>query len=593
MKTSLQALLLASLTLLSACASSELDGLDRAELATHVDDWRDEVIYQLLVDRFANGDPSNDFRVQTSALARYHGGDWQGVIDKLDYLEALGVTALWISPIVRNVDTDANVDGYHGYWAQDLTRLNPHFGDLASLRALVRACHARGMKVIVDIVTNHMGQLFYYDINLNGAPDENVYGSGGTSPVTRVTEYDPDYDARGIQSSTSLGEAGRAPIVFLNLPEIFRVPPMPEIFQRPEAYNRRGRILDYDVADQVLYGDFPGGLKDVNTENPEVREAMIAAYTDWVLKTDIDGFRIDTLKHVEYGFWESFAPEVRRRLAERGKEKFLLFGEAFDGDDALIGSYTLPGRLDSVFYFSQKFQVFDDVFARGQPTRKIETLFSMRDAHFGTSAQPQGIGLAPRDALVNFIDNHDLPRFLFNRPDPRGPEALRAALAFLLLEEGIPCIYYGTEQEYAGGNDPSNRENLALSGYATTGETFRWIARLNRIRRDYVALRRGGFDIRWSTDRTGDAADAGIIAFERKTSGGDYALVVINAQGDHISETAAFSSGGGAMQTTRAEGERLVDLLTDEVHTVGADGALTVRVHPYGTVILVPEGQRL
>src|SRR5205085_1661218 len=140
-------------------------------LATHVEDWRDEVIYQVLTDRFANGDVNNDYLVRPGALARYQGGDYRGMTDHLDYFVSLGVTALWISPIVKNVETDADVDAYHGYWAQDLTKLNPHFGDLADLRQLTAEAHKRGIKIVLDIVTNHMGQVFYYDANLNGHPD--------------------------------------------------------------------------------------------------------------------------------------------------------------------------------------------------------------------------------------------------------------------------------------------------------------------------------------------------------------------------------------------------------------------------------------
>lgn len=194
-------LLLATLSL--SCAHDALGDQAHVEVQTHVDDWRDQIIYQLLVDRFANGDAHNDWRVDPTALARYQGGDWQGVIDQLDYLEALGVTALWISPVVLNVDTDAGIDGYHGYWAVDFTRVNPHFGDLATLRRLVDECHARGMLIILDIVTNHLGQVFYYDVNQNGQPDESTQGSGsiapggsptqGTSPVARINEFDPDF----------------------------------------------------------------------------------------------------------------------------------------------------------------------------------------------------------------------------------------------------------------------------------------------------------------------------------------------------------------------------------------------------------------
>lgn len=585
-----------ALAAIAGCAHDQLAGVKDVEIATHVEDWRDQVMYQLLVDRFANGDARNDWRVDPTALARYQGGDWQGVIDRMDYLQELGVTAIWISPIVLNVDTDAGIDGYHGYWAVDLTRVNPHFGDLATLRAMVDEAHARGMLVILDIVTNHMGQVFYYDINQNGQPDDAVYGSGvrppgGSpsaieSPLSRVTEYDPDFDPRGIQSFTSLGEAGPAPIRFFDMPEIFRVPPSPPLFADPTAYSRRGRTVDYDAPEQLLWGDFPGGLKDVNTLDPRVREEMVRVYVDWVLATDLDGLRIDTIKHVDYGFWEFFAPEVRRRLAAEGKNNFFLFGEAFDGRDDLIGSFTLPGRLDSVFYFSQKFRVFDDVFARGGATSAIQRLYDERAINYGHEPQQGGISVAPDRTLVNFLDNHDVSRFLFGRNDDRGRRTLRAALTYLMTEDGIPCIYYGTEQELAGGNDPSNREPLWRTGYDTSNATFQHIARLARVRARYEALRRGGFELRWVTDRTGDAEDAGIVAFERRTDGGDYALVVINAQGDHESVT-GFEAD--SMTVSAAAGAVLVDALSGERFTVGGDATLRLTVPPHGALILVPE----
>src|SRR5262245_41495459 len=163
--------------------------------------------------------------------------DLAGVEQKLDYLQELGVTTIWISPVVKNVDTDAGFDGYHGYWAQDLTATNPHFGDLAALRRMVAAAHHRDIKVILDIVTNHLGQLFFYDINENGEPDERVRGSGTTSSVVHVNEYDPDFDPRGIQASTSLGESGPAPIIFVYDPATNHLPPLPVVFQQAAAYN--------------------------------------------------------------------------------------------------------------------------------------------------------------------------------------------------------------------------------------------------------------------------------------------------------------------------------------------------------------------
>ncbi len=204
--------------LLPACI--QLQSLDVGGAPQNVvTDWRDEVVYQLLTDRFADGDTSNDYNIDLTNMESYHGGDWQGVIDELDYLQQLGVTAVWISPVVKNVESDSGNSSYHGYWAQDFTQVNPHFGTLAGLRALSDAVHARKMKLILDLVTNHVGQLFFYDINKNGEPDIIEEGTGTSSPVTRVTEYDPDYDPNGVQAETSLGLSGPAPIIFFQRAE--------------------------------------------------------------------------------------------------------------------------------------------------------------------------------------------------------------------------------------------------------------------------------------------------------------------------------------------------------------------------------------
>jgi len=227
------------------------------------------------------------------------------------------------------------------------------------------------------------------------------------------------------------------------------------------------------------------------------------------------------------------------------------------------------------------------VFLRGGPTSKIDELFAQRAAHYGTAPQPGGIGVAPRDALVNFMDNHDVPRFLYERPDPDGPRALRAALAYLLTEDGIPCIYYGTEQDFAGGNDPMNREPLWWSGYRTDGETFQWIARLTRIRRGYDALTRGDFELRWTSAHVGDESDAGVVAFERELDD-RYALVVINAH-PRDDRVTAFEST--TMTIGRPAGSTLVDVLTGDTFTVEAGGALRVEVDAYATRILVPDDQ--
>lgn len=601
------------------------------ELKTHVEDWRDEVIYQILVDRFADGDKGNNFRVDTTSMAKWHGGDWKGVEDKLDYLGDLGVTTLWISPVVKNVDTDAGFDGYHGYWAQDLDQTNPHFGDVTALRHMVDAAHQKGIKVILDIVTNHMGQVFYYDINMNGQPDINLSGGGCVNPYCddttsafhHITEYDPDFNARGVQSRTSLGEAGPAPVIFNYDAASNHTPPSPAPFDRAEAYNRKGRTFNFDIPDQLLHGDFPGGLKDINTTRCDVKQAMVDSYARWAELTDLDGFRIDTVKHVEHEFWRYFTQKVRQRLAAKGKTKFLMFGEAFDGNDELIGSFTksepfgdprgskadlaaenkcvtssdgkaiTADQLDSVFYFSQYFAAVRRVFVDAGQTKEIANLWGQRPMDFGAEPPAGGIGVSPQKALVNFLDNHDVGRFLFfSGKDKDGLAKLHNALLFITTEQGIPCIYYGTEQQFAGGNDPSNREDLWLSGYATTGSTFKWIKALTAARKKYGALRRGDQQIVWSTDHTGEEPDAGIFAYER--TGGDaavksYALLVFNTNATHDSAT---TDGTTTMKLSVAPGTVLVDVLHGgTTATVAADGTLNVKLPPLIGALLIPQDQ--
>jgi glycosidase len=662
--------LLPALVLLAACGGAS--DLEHPTVRPHQSnaglDWRDQVIYQIVIDRFANGDPNNDFGVEPSVPGKFHGGDWQGVIDHLDYLQSLGVTALWISPVVKNVEEDAGFDSYHGYWTQDFLRPNAHFGDLEKLRELVDAAHAKGMVVILDVVTNHMGQLFYYDINGNGQPDDSLSGGGfshtclqicGQTPsactpdeltycaqgkdyLERIIEWDPDYDPRGVQGWTSLGFSGPADVRFTDWPATNRTaPPRPPAwfrwpddkawFDDPSWYHRRGRVYvwwhegayssDF-VRDQETKGDFPGGLKDLDTDNPDTKEALIQSFEYWIEVADFDGFRVDTVKHIDRpevsrntrGFWGEFTDRMRAKAHALGKQNFFLFGEAFDGKDDLIGSYTWGGadaagafgRFDSVFYFSQKYRGIDAVFAQGQPTKNLECLYNARtgrnptDAFCGANGYPVGpdypntphaasadggIGLPPQQVLVNFLDNHDLPRFMFGKTDPA---ILRSALMYLFTWDGIPCLYYGTEQLFAGGVDPKNREDLfggnPATGYApfaTDHDTFQLVHGLIQLRKDHVALRRGQVTPVWSTAVVGARRDAGIFAFERAVPGDETMLVVLNASDQASESCAPLTDGGACARTTFPPGAQLVDVMpgTDgATFTVKSDGTIDVTV---------------
>ncbi len=616
------------LPLMGAACHTPPSGAGGARVITsNVQDWRDEVIYQVVVDRFADGDYSNNVNVEESHLGRYQGGDWRGVIQRIPYLKALGITALWISPVVKNLEQDAGLAGYHGYWTQDFQRVNPHFGDLAQLQEMVDALHAEGIKVILDVVLNHIGPLFYYDVNLNGQADEMLFAGGGASPgsnnadvpapLTRFSEWDPDYDSRGVQAFSAMGEGGLAPVVWTYQPAINRVPVLPEPFQNPDWYHRKGRVTVWThrpalgqppcltapddnielcqyIRMQELLGDFPGGLKDLATELPEVRQALIEIFKRWIELGDFDGFRLDTLKHLDHGFIKEFSAAIRQHAKELGKENFLLFGEAFSGADRLLGEYTAVGEMDSVLYFSQKFKIIDEVFKRGGATAALEQLHLDRAALYEGSPQPDGVGVAPNQLLINFLDNHDVPRFLNDGTLP----GLHCALVYLLTTVGIPCLYYGTEQLLSGGTDPGNRERLwsgnpsrGLAPYDTQNETFQLTAALIKLRRQYPSLRRGDLRLVWTTESVQEERDAGILAFERQHEG-EVVLVVINTRECTADKPFSWTSDGEkSLKSSFAAGSVLVDALSPDSGgdplTVGPDGSLDIKVPCQDALILV------
>jgi glycosidase len=236
--------------------------------------------------------------------------------------------------------------------------------------------------------------------------------------------------------------------------------------------------------------------------------------------------------------------------------------------------------------------VFRDIFQNAHDemqqkgTDQIQRLWADRKVNYNTQPQPHGTGIAPSKSLVNFMDNHDVSRFLFEALGDK--DALRNALVLLMTEEGIPCVYYGTEQDFAGGNDPSNREVLWDTGYPTTGDTFVHLSKLARVRAKYLALRRGDTNVVYATANVHAEGDAGIVAYER--AGGDagdqYALVVINTNARHASTTA---DGAKAMKV----GVTLVDVLDPEAKTyaVPASGELRLIVPQQRAMILIPQDQ--
>ncbi|HMO99028.1 MAG TPA: alpha-amylase family glycosyl hydrolase [Kiritimatiellia bacterium] len=509
------------------------------------DDWRDINIYQIFTDRFNDGDPSNNTlspsTFDPTDSRRIHGGDFRGIEHKLDYIKALGANAIWISPIPLNVGNSA----YHGYGAHDFYTLSPHWGTMADLRSMVSNAHARGIYVILDIVCNHQGNR----IGSSNAAWNNTFSLAG-------------YPIRWNTAVT-----------------------YPAPFTQLTNFHNNGAIQTYVDPNQIL-GEL-SGLDDLRTETEYVRTNMVNIYKYWIEQGNFDGFRIDTVKHVEMGFWQHFNPAIRTFAASLGKTNFFQFGEVYDGDDAKCGSYTgtrAGGAYanDSVLHFPLFFQV-NDVFARATaPTLRIEERYAGLAAHYHPDA---------RDRLVTFLDNHDFPRFMNSGNANNNTNRLRVATAFLYSSRGIPSLYYGTEQNFNGGADPNNREDMFDGQFPATGPsvgdkfnmtepTFRHIAMLNNFRRLYPSLRRGSHVNLWNNPN-----GPGLFAYARRL-GAEEVFVVFN--------TATIAQTLPARPTSYPAGTRLVNLFaTNEIITVtgGTDGLPAINVPGTSVKMFVAESR--
>ena len=303
---------------------------------------QDEVIYFVMPDRFENGDASNDrgglkgTRLTTgfdpTDKGFYHGGDIKGLIDHLDYIQRLGATAVWVAPIFKNkvVQGPAGHEsaGYHGYWITDFTEVDPHFGTNADFKTLVDAAHARGMKFYMDIVVNHTADVIEYaeckvsvDCPYRSIADYPYQRRGGVGgkPINPGFAGERDGSAANFARLTDPDYA-----YTVQVPPAERDIKRPAWLNNPIYYHNRGNSLFRGESSTL--GDFVG-LDDVFTENPRVVQGMIDIYSDWIDKYHVDGFRIDTARHVNPEFWQKFVPAILSRAKADGIPHFHIFGE--------------------------------------------------------------------------------------------------------------------------------------------------------------------------------------------------------------------------------------------------------------------------
>ena len=432
-------------------------------------DFKREVVYQIITDRFFDGSTANNNPPQSSGLydstrtnwRAYWGGDLQGIQQKMSYLAGLGVTAVWISPPVDNLnanipDAQGNpTASYHGYQGRDFKRVEEHSGDTdngwAAFDAFVTAAHQNGIKVIVDFAPNHTTQ-------------------------DNAGEFGALYD-----NGTFLGN-------YTNDTQGY--------------FHHNGNIQNWDDRYQVQYFTL-FNLADINQAHPTM-DAYMKASAKLLQDHGVDGFRIDAIKHITWGWQYSLANSIYTY-----KDSFL-FGEWYQGgtsDPLYRDSYKFSNKSGISQLDFPLNTAIRNVFGGGANFSEIESVLAAEAGHFTWD-----------EDLVTFVDNHDMTRFLSLNPSQT---RLHQALAFILTQRGIPCIYYGTEQYLVnntnGGGDPYNRPMMNSFNTSTTAYTL--TNRLSTLRRNNTAVPYGSHQQRW--------INSDVYIYERKFFG-NVVLVAIN-----------------------------------------------------------------
>lgn len=499
--------------------------------------WEDQVLYFLMLDRFSDEKEKNYFdnngnRVITGTTPpfqferdaykadraqwanqgnRWLGGTLKGLASKIGYLKRLGITAIWISPVFKQMPKDEH--SYHGYAIQNFLDVDPHFGTRQDLQDLVDIAHSHGIYVILDIIFNHAGDVFAYDADRYTSSDE--HGNHFMDP--RWDNY--SYRVKGYRNAEGSPKIPFARIDTAAHPEAWPDQAIwPAELQDSETFTRKGRISSWDYDPEFREGDFitlkdidhgkhdydSGGKRIIDNFYPsKALVTLCDIYKFWIAFADIDGYRIDTVKHMEPGATRYFTAVIQEYAQSLCKENFYLIGEitggrefAFDlmettGLNAALGIDDIPDKLEYL--------------AKGY--RNPHSYFSL----FRNSVLVgKGSHVWYGKHIVTLFDDHDQVRKGGNKARfcgdtlNRGYAHLPAVVALNLTTMGIPCLYYGTEQAFngAGDNDRYLREcmfggtfgSIQSSGLHFFNEEhkiYRIIAAINQIRKERLALRRG------------------------------------------------------------------------------------------------------
>lgn len=557
----------------------------------------DEMIYFVLPDRFANGDQKNDtggikgdrmkHGFDPTHKGFYQGGDLKGLTEKLDYIQSLGMTAIWFAPIFKNKPVQGGAGqesaGYHGYWVTDFTSVDPHFGTNDEFKAFVDAAHARGMKVYMDIITNHTADVIQYKECPTSAC---AYRSRADYPYSRRaadgSEINKGFEGDRVGSVENFAKLTDTTFAYTPVvPKAEANMKVPAWLNDVRYYHNRGDTSFR--GENSTMGDFVG-LDDLYTENPRVVDGFIEVYGAWIDKYGIDGFRIDTAKHVNPEFWQKFAPAMLERAKAHGIPNFHIFGEvANDGVNVHEQAYyTRVAGLPAVLDFAFRRAAIEAV--GGRLGTEVFNQLTDADALYAATTN------AGR-RLPTFLGNHDNGRFAremrLAKPQADDAEILKRVQlghALMFTMRGVPTVYSGDEQGFAGdGNDQDARETLFASKVAvyldnklvgtksnhsqdnfnTDHPLYQSIARLADMRAKHPALRRGAQVIRNYSDKPG------LLAFSRiDGESGQEILAVFNTSTEALSvnvETMTNTAGfeglmGNCPSAVRAPGSAAFEL---------------------------------
>jgi glycosidase len=541
---------------------SNVNAQNAGELHVPSPDWREQIIYFVMVDRFNDGDATNNNQgvgeYDPGRNSHYSGGDLPGLADKVSYIKNLGATAVWITPPVANQwwSPTAQYSGYHGYWAENLMAVDKHYGRLSDMQNLSRRLHGQGMYLVQDIVVNHMGNFFAYDPKQWNAQNPALgYRREAATAQTQIPSQKP-FNRNDPRDPAQARDA------------IYHWTPDIRDFTNPAQEH------DWQMA----------GLDDLNTENPRVREALRRSYGFWIREAGVDAFRVDTAFYVPPDYFRDFLhaddpqqPGILRVAEATGRRNFHVFGEGFGIDKPFeetqsrkIESFVRGADGQALMPAMINFPLYGtgiDIFAKGHPTRemrhRIETMMRVHESPH---------------LMPSFVDNHDVDRFLANG----GMAALQQNLLLIMTLPGIPVLYYGTEQGFT-----EQRGAMFKTGFGSGGrDRFDESAPLYRSLQTMTALRKSQklFTHGLPTVLKDSATGAGVLVYRMRHGNAD-ALVLFNtADSPHVLDN---------LDTGRPDvrGWRAAFSLTAFPETLGADakGRVSAVLPARAGIVLLPE----